>query len=1034
MSDAKPFGVKLRIPLILLSLAVLLAGSGVVQAQTDFIAFESGAVRPVALSADGTRLFVTNIPDNRLEIFDVSAAGITFSASVPVGMEPVAVAVRSAGEVWVVNHLSDSVSIVDVASSPPHVIRTLLVGDEPNDIVFGGTDRAFIAAARRGQQRTDPTLAAIPGAGDSQLTTAGIGRADVWIFDATNPGHTLGGTPIRILSFFSDVPRGLAVSPDGSRVYVAAFKSGNQTTTISESLVPDGFSAASPSGGAPGGLLGPSDNFAGAAAPETGIIVQFDGSAWRDIAGRDWSPLVNLNLPDHDVFSFDANVTAAGSPGLVEIDHVGTVLFNMVVNPVSGKLYVTNTELPNLVNFEGPGHYAGSTVQGHLSETRITVVDPSSSSVDPQHLNLHIDYSKRHTDVPDLVDPTQIDHSLATPLQPVVSSDGSTIYMAAFGSAKVGVFSATDIEDPAFESNFDPTVKSANYISTGGGPAGLALDEANGRLYVLTRFDNSIVSIDTTSKATLQTISLHNPEPASVVAGRPFLYDAVATSGNGEASCSSCHIFGDMDQVAWNLGDPDGSVSTNTQPSAVPILPAQPSFHPMKGPMTTQTLRGLATHGGMHWRGDRVDGFFGTDPCAEPTGAACSEEHSFNNFIVATEGLVGRDGTISVAEMQSFTDFMLQVFLPPNPVAELDGSLTVPQQAGHDLFMASAGAPISDTVATCDGCHTLDPSQGFFGADGDRTFEGLIQDAKVAHMRNLYTKIGRFADQSTGSMGDQIRGFGYLHDGTVGSVSNFLASPVFSLSPAEEVEATAFSLAFPTDLAPIVGQQVTLTSAGGAEVNSRIDLMIARASVLYDSLMLGGSVPECDVIAKGSVGTEARGWVREAGGLFRDDQNNTIGDAALRAVASTDGPLTYTCVPPGSGVRMGIDRDRDGDLDGLDNCPSVPNPSQADLDNNGVGDACSDDVDGDGLIDLVETNTGIFVSASDTGTDPMNPDTDGDGFTDGEEVQAGSDPTDSASTPPALPALPAYGHLLLIVLMLAAGVWMVAGRRSKSAS
>ena len=46
----------------------------------------------------------------------------------------------------------------------------------------------------------------------------------------------------------------------------------------------------------------------------------------------------------------------------------------------------------------------------------------------------------------------------------------------------------------------------------------------------------------------------------------------------------------------------------------------------MKGPMTTQTLRGLATHGGMHWRGDRVDGFFGTDPCTEPTGAPCDEE------------------------------------------------------------------------------------------------------------------------------------------------------------------------------------------------------------------------------------------------------------------------------------------------------------------------------------------------------------------------------------------------------------------------
>jgi hypothetical protein len=40
-------------------------------------------------------------------------------------------------------------------------------------------------------------------------------------------------------------------------------------------------------------------------------------------------------------------------------------------------------------------------------------------------------------------------------------------------------------------------------------------------------------------------------------------------------------------------------------------------------------------------------------------------------------------------------------------------------------------------------------------------------------------------------------------------------------------------------------------------------------------------------------------------------------DANLRALASTAGQeLTYTCVPPGSGTRAGIDRDEDGTLDG----------------------------------------------------------------------------------------------------------------------
>ena len=106
-------------------------------------------------------------------------------------------------------------------------------------------------------------------------------------------------------------------------------------------------------------------------------------------------------------------------------------------------------------------------------------------------------------------------HSLATPLEMVVSSDGATIYMAAYGSAKVAVFNAADIEDVNFATNFDPTAESANYISTGGGPAGIALDENNNQLYVLTRFANQIEIIDLTNNSMLRRIPCttpsHNP-------------------------------------------------------------------------------------------------------------------------------------------------------------------------------------------------------------------------------------------------------------------------------------------------------------------------------------------------------------------------------------------------------------------------------------------------------------------------------------------------------------------------------------------
>ena len=50
------------------------------------------------------------------------------------------------------------------------------------------------------------------------------------------------------------------------------------------------------------------------------------------------------------------------------------------------------------------------------------------------------------------------------------------------------------------------------------------------------------------------------------------------------------------------------------------------------------------------------------------------------------------------------------------------------------------------------------------------------------------------------------------------------------------------------------------------------------------------------------------------------------------------------------------------------------------------------DTDGDGLYDSVESNTGIYVSETDTGTDPNNQDSSGDGLIDGAVVSAGFNP------------------------------------------
>src|SRR5262249_4959013 len=141
---------------------------------------------------------------------------------------------------------------------------------------------------------------------------------------------------------------------------------------------------------------------------------------------------------------------------------VGTVIFDLVANPITGALYATNTEANNLTPFEGDrsGSCVSSTVRGQLHEARVTVID--GDTVTPRHLNPHRE--------PYEVPPSAADRarSRATPLG--MATDGVALWVAAFGSGAVARVDVARLEDGSF------TPDASDHVAvSGGGPSGLLL-------------------------------------------------------------------------------------------------------------------------------------------------------------------------------------------------------------------------------------------------------------------------------------------------------------------------------------------------------------------------------------------------------------------------------------------------------------------------------------------------------------------------------------------------------------------------------
>jgi len=866
------------------------------QAQTPtFVNFETPQVHPIALSQSGQVLVAVNTADNHLEVFDIKSGLPIRRGSVFTGLEPISVRMRGDNEAWVVNQLSDSVSMVNLITM--RVERTVRVGDEPADIVFAGTpQRAYVSLAQPRQ---------------------------VVVFDPTVTAPTLS-----TLTIAGCQPRTLAASPDGAQVYVAVFESGNRSVivpraTVTASSGPYGGQNPPPNSGT---AFSPAVNPSNPPAPPVAHIARKNAqNQWRDGNNRNWTSSITWDVADNDVAIIQTSTnTITYARGLM------TTVAGMATAP-NGQLLVVGTEARNEIRFE-------SNLNGIFLRCNAALLPAGGTGAATIFdLNPHLTYTAASTDVMTRM------QSIGDPRDVVWHPTGTRAFVAGLGSNSVIAIS--------------PAGARLSAITVGEGPTGLALSANGTRLYVLNRFGASISTIDTTSNTELGQVEFHDPTPPAVRTGRPFLYDTHLTSGLGHVSCASCHVDARSDRIAWDLGDPAGAMITF---NATCVEPGECiDWHPMKGPMVTQTLQGIIGQEPMHWRG---------------------EKSGIEDFNVAYTHLQGRESEISDEQMAQLKAFIATLAFGPQPNKNIDNTLrtslpifggvvtgyggTGNPQAGQNLFNTLQVLPNAPGGNTrCVDCH---PGSVGTGNEIGIPLGPVRQNRKVPHLREVYRKVGADLQSTTA-----LRGFGFNADSEFPTMQDLLQVGFVwgtgTTATTRRRDMEAFMLSFGNDTHAGVGQQAMAMNGGGAGDD------VARINQLV-SIANGGTA---GLVVKGIRDGVMRGWMLQ-GGAFRSDRQSEapLSPNALLQSSGAQSPLVYTLVASGTTTRIGIDRDLDSFLD-QDERDAGSDPADA----NSVPNDCPADINSSGAVDAADVAM-MLANWGQSGTGDIN----GDGSVAGEDL------------------------------------------------
>ena len=369
----------LPLGLALLASSLALAGGAPVHEVPGFQAFASPQVNPIAVSPNGSEIYVANTSSNTVSL--LAASPLRSVRQVDVGLEPVSVAVTPDGsELWVSNHVSDSVSVIDVApgsASYGEVVETIQVldgalatqFDEPAGIAFAGNGKAYVALSSRDQ----------------------IAVIDTASYQVT-----------RFIAVRGAEPRAIAVR--NGLLFVAAFEGGNQSEisacpTLSGSSVIGGQCT-----------LG---------LPQIQTFV-----TQPNVPNGTKNIVIDPQAPDRDLFVYDT-VT---DQEIATVSGVGTLLYGLAVD-ATGRAFITQTDARNAVN--GNHGEVLATLQNRMFDNELAAVTCTTGGCGPvTTVNLEPGGTTHAS-------------SLATPYGIALSADGSTLLMSAAGASRIASFRTT---------------------------------------------------------------------------------------------------------------------------------------------------------------------------------------------------------------------------------------------------------------------------------------------------------------------------------------------------------------------------------------------------------------------------------------------------------------------------------------------------------------------------------------------------------------------------------------------------------------